>query len=94
MPKAGESSSVQSPKHVTATHDEEDASSLISDDTQQQGVKRIEAISQTWTHSSLIAAYVGYVILFLMNAQHRIRTIFAFSELKPDPKDATESPSC
>ena len=91
MPEAGESSSVQSPKNVTATHDEEDVTSLISNDTQQQGVKRIEAISQTWTHSSLIAAYVGYVILFLMNAQYPIQTIFALSELKPDPKDATES---
>lgn len=77
MPEAGESSSVQSTKNVTATHDEEDASSLISNDTQQQGVKRIEAISQTWTHSSLIAAYLGYVILFLMHAQYRIRTISA-----------------
>ena len=36
----------------------EDDSSISSDQT-QDGVKRIEAISQTWTKWSLIVAYVG-----------------------------------
>ena len=91
MPEAGESSSVQFSPNVTAIDNEEDASSLISNDTQQQGVKRIEAISQTWTHSSLVAAYLGYVSLFLMHVQYRIQTIFASFELKPGAKDTTES---
>lgn len=37
---------------------EEDRSSLSSDGT-QAGVKNIEAVSQTWTHWPLIAAYLG-----------------------------------
>ena len=37
---------------------EEDQTSLSSDTT-QTGVKNIEAISQTWTQSSLVAAYFG-----------------------------------
>ena len=37
---------------------EDDQSSLTSDAT-QTGVKSIEAVSQTWTQSSLIAAYLG-----------------------------------
>ena len=39
-------------------HYEEDNSSIDSDQT-QVGVRRIEAISQTWTKWSLIVAYVG-----------------------------------
>ena len=38
--------------------DEEDRASLSSDAT-QVGVKNIEAVSQTWTQSSLVAAYLG-----------------------------------
>ena len=38
--------------------DEEDQASLSSDAT-QAGVKNIEAVSQTWTQSSLVAAYFG-----------------------------------
>ena len=41
--------------------DGDNAESFTSDDT-QTGVKGIEAISQTWTRSSLIAAYLGSVI--------------------------------
>ena len=36
----------------------DDQFSLISDAT-PTGVKNIEAVSQTWTQSSLIAAYLG-----------------------------------
>ena len=37
----------------------EDAQSSSSSDATQTGVKNIEAISQTWTQSSLVAAYLG-----------------------------------
>ena len=37
---------------------EDDRSSLTSN-AAQSGVKNIEAVSQTWTQSSLIAAYFG-----------------------------------
>ena len=37
---------------------EDDQSSMNSDAT-QTGVKNIEAVSQAWTQSSLIAAYLG-----------------------------------
>ena len=37
---------------------EDDQSSFSSDET-QTGVKGIEAVSQTWTEWSLIAAYLG-----------------------------------
>ena len=43
------------PPHV---RNEDDQSSLSSYET-QNGVKNIEAISQTWTKWSLISAYVG-----------------------------------
>lgn len=36
-----------------------DHSSLSSDDNAQAGVKTIEAVSQTWSKSSLIMAYIG-----------------------------------
>lgn len=32
----------------------------------QEGVRKIEAISKTWTHKSLIIAYIGYVIIFVV----------------------------
>lgn len=41
---------------------EDDPSSISSNDT-QAGVRNIEAISQTWTKRSLIAAYAGYVFI-------------------------------
>lgn len=37
---------------------DDDRSSLSSNDT-QNGVKNIEAVSQVWTKSSLISAYLG-----------------------------------
>ena len=39
-----------------------DQASFSSDET-QTGVKTAEAVSQTWTQSALIAAYLGYVLL-------------------------------
>ena len=39
-----------------------DQASFSSDET-QTGVKTVEAVSQTWTQSALIAAYLGYVLL-------------------------------
>lgn len=48
-------------KHVPAYGDPgdgDDRSSLSSDDA-QTGVKRVEAVSLTWTKWGLIAAYVG-----------------------------------
>lgn len=45
-------------KHHLNQDNEDDQSSLTSDAT-QTGVKNIEAVSQTWTQSSLIAAYLG-----------------------------------
>jgi hypothetical protein len=42
--------------------DSPDRSDAASDDTETQaGVKRIEAISKSWTKTSLIIAYVTYV---------------------------------
>lgn len=39
--------------------DSDDGSSIVSDDQKQSGVQGIEAISQTWTRTSLNAAYLG-----------------------------------
>lgn len=39
--------------------DYEDSRSSLSSDETQTGVKNIEAVSQTWTKWSLIAAYFG-----------------------------------
>ena len=39
--------------------DHEDDQSSFTSDATQTGVKNIEAVSQTWTQSSLIAAYLG-----------------------------------
>lgn len=39
--------------------DHEDDRSSLTSDVRQSGVKNIEAVSQTWTQSSLIAAYLG-----------------------------------
>jgi hypothetical protein len=42
--------------------DSPDRSDAASDDTETQaGVKRIEAVSKSWTKASLIIAYVTYV---------------------------------
>ena len=50
----------QSPQHdkEQPAVEEYDRASFSSDET-QTGVKNIEAVSQTWTQWSLIAAYVG-----------------------------------
>lgn len=45
--------------------DADDQSSLSSYET-QAGVKNIEAISQTWTKWSLIAAYLGYIMFLYL----------------------------
>ena len=58
--KMGEESmsAEQSSKANSLGDHHDDQSSLSSDDT-QAGVKNIEAISQTWTKWSLVAAYAG-----------------------------------
>jgi hypothetical protein len=43
---------------IENVNERSDQSSMTSNDP-PAGVKKIEAISQTWTQSSLIAAYVG-----------------------------------
>ena len=48
-------------KDPVDVENDEDPVSLSSDAT-QTGVKNIEIVSQTWTQSSLIAAYLGYVL--------------------------------
>ena len=45
-------------KDLSAEEYEHDSASVDSDET-QTGVKNIEAVSQTWTQWSLIAAYLG-----------------------------------
>ena len=49
-------------KNQVPVEREFDQASFSSDDT-QTGVKTVEAVSQTWTQSALIAAYLGYVLL-------------------------------
>ncbi len=39
--------------------DDGDSRSSFTSDEAQNGVKNIEAVSQTWTHWSLIIAYLG-----------------------------------
>lgn len=43
----------------TTFNNEDDRSSLYSEESAQAGVKRIEAISTAWTKWSLALAYVG-----------------------------------
>lgn len=54
------------PDNVPAQYDadrvnveQEDDHSSCASDAIQAGVKKIEVVSQTWTQSSLIAAYLG-----------------------------------
>lgn len=61
--------------------DADDQSSLSSDET-QAGVKNIEAISQTWTKWSLIAAYLGYINLFLSYV-HTLFQLIIFVAIPP-----------
>ena len=49
-------------KNQVPVEREFDQASFSSDET-QTGVKTVEAVSQTWTQSALIAAYLGYVML-------------------------------
>lgn len=49
-------------KNQVPVEREFDQASFSSDET-QTGVKTVEAVSQTWTQSALIAAYLGYVLL-------------------------------
>ena len=58
MAEAGEPSASSGNSASTIVSDGDDRSSFSSKDA-QQGVKGIEAISQTWTQWSLIAAYLG-----------------------------------
>lgn len=48
-------------KNEVPVEREFDQASFSSDET-QTGVKTVEAVSQTWTQSALIAAYLGYVL--------------------------------
>ena len=48
----------KTPDHVDVQH--EDDQSSFSSNAAQTGVKNIEVVSQTWTQSSLIAAYLGW----------------------------------
>ena len=53
-------SNVPAPKNRAYVNVENDGDqSSLSSDTTQTGVKNIEAVSQTWTQSSLTAAYLG-----------------------------------
>lgn len=64
--------------------DADDQSSLSSYEP-QAGVKSIEAISQTWTKWSLIAAYLGYMIfLYLVFAQVFNReSLYCYTACRP-----------
>lgn len=54
----GENALFSQGKGQSAIESEDDQSSFSSEET-QTGVKTIEAVSQTWTRWSLIAAYLG-----------------------------------
>ncbi|KAM0796047.1 hypothetical protein BDR22DRAFT_812634 [Usnea florida] len=63
--------------------DSEDDSSSVISDVPQAGVKNIEAVSQTWTQSSLIAAYLGiFLVAFCTSLEGQTTTnltVFATS---------------
>jgi hypothetical protein len=47
---------------LSAGYESDDhGSEITSDDSVQEGVRKIEAINLTWTTKSLVVAYVGYV---------------------------------
>lgn len=48
-----------SPVHRNKNVEHDDDQSSFTSDATQTGVKNIEAVSQTWSQSSLIAAYLG-----------------------------------
>ena len=62
IPSANQSTSLLD-DHADDDH-ADDESSISSSDT-QTGVRNIEAVSQTWTKWSLIAAYAGYVLYMI-----------------------------
>ncbi|CAD6565954.1 MAG: hypothetical protein ASARMPREDX12_003626 [Alectoria sarmentosa] len=70
----------------------DDQSSLISDAT-PTGVKNIEAVSQTWTQASLIAAYLGiFLVAFCTSLEGQTTTnltVFATSAFKEHSLVAT-----
>ena len=62
MAEVKEESMPHHDKNQVPVEQEFDQASFSSDET-QTGVKTVEAVSQTWTQSALIAAYLGYVLL-------------------------------
>ena len=58
MSSIGEATSAE-PNKNQALIDQDEGSSMSSDDDAQAGVKTIEIISQTWTKWSLLSAYIG-----------------------------------
>ena len=62
MAEVKEESMPHHDKNQVPVEREFDQASFSSDET-QTGVKTVEAVSQTWTQSALIAAYLGYVLL-------------------------------
>lgn len=52
LPNAGE--------HLVSEEDDYE-STTTSDSEVQEGVRKVEAISKTWTQRALIIAYLGYV---------------------------------
>jgi hypothetical protein len=49
--------------HVGLAKDVDEASLASSTSSAQDGVKRIEAVSMTWTRWGLVLAYIGYVYI-------------------------------
>ena len=62
MAEASKESMPHHDKNQVPVEREFDQGSFSSDET-QTGVKTVEVVSQTWTQSALIAAYVGCVLL-------------------------------
>ena len=58
MSSIGEAASAEPSKNQPLV-DQDERSSVSSDDDVQAGVKNIEIISQTWTKWSLLSAYIG-----------------------------------
>ena len=58
MSSVGEAASTEPSKNQPLV-DQDERSSVSSDDDAQAGVKNIEIISQTWTKWALLSAYIG-----------------------------------
>lgn len=52
---------LQNDRENLITEDDGNESTTTSDSDVQEGVRKVEAISKTWTQRSLIIAYLGYV---------------------------------